>query len=70
MEKNRRIHRAVIGGGWRVPKDQQLFGGEWTQDKLEQVRKCLVEYVKALKNQSFNLVYIEAFAGTGYRLRG
>jgi len=49
-------------------KDQiQLFGGNWTEEKLKILRKYLQAYVSALKNQPFNLLYIDAFAGTGYR---
>lgn len=42
------------------------FGGDWTAEKLERVRKYLSAYTTALKNQPFRLVYIDAFAGTGY----
>jgi len=45
----------------------QLFGGGWTEKKLEILRKYLESYNKALKNQPFERVYIDAFAGTGYR---
>ncbi len=45
----------------------QLFGGDWTTEKLERVRKYLAAYVIALKKQGFHLLYIDAFAGTGYR---
>jgi len=42
------------------------FGGDWTAEKLERVRKYLGAYTTALKNQPFRLTYIDAFAGTGY----
>ena len=45
----------------------QRFGGGWTAEKLARVQKYLAAYTTALKNQPFNLVYIDAFAGTGYR---
>ncbi|GFO59104.1 hypothetical protein GMST_14290 [Geomonas silvestris] len=45
----------------------QEFGGDWTQEKLFRVRSYLSAYTQALKNKNFNLVYIDAFAGTGYR---
>jgi three-Cys-motif partner protein len=45
----------------------QLFGGSWTEKKLEILKKYLESYNTALKNQPFNRVYIDAFAGTGYR---
>lgn len=47
--------------------DIQKFGGDWTQEKLARVTKYLSAYTTALKNQPFNLIYIDAFAGTGYR---
>jgi three-Cys-motif partner protein len=46
---------------------EQLFGGSWTEKKLEILKKYLDAYNTALKNQSFKRVYIDAFAGTGYR---
>lgn len=45
---------------------QQLFGGDWTQDKLRAVKKYLDAYVRVMKNQPyFETSYIDAFAGTG-----
>lgn len=43
------------------------FGGGWTEIKLEKVRKYLAGYMQALKNQPFTKIYIDAFAGAGYR---
>jgi three-Cys-motif partner protein len=43
------------------------FGGDWTTQKLEVVRRYLESYTTALKNQPFRKLYIDAFAGTGYR---
>ena len=48
---------------------EQLFGGNWTEKKLDILKKYLDAYNKALKNQPFKRVYIDAFAGTGYRQR-
>jgi len=45
----------------------QEFGGDWTQEKLSRVSSYLTAYTTALKNANFGLVYIDAFAGTGYR---
>jgi three-Cys-motif partner protein len=45
----------------------QLFGGSWTEKKLKILKEYLRSYNTALKNQSFPRVYIDAFAGTGYR---
>lgn len=43
------------------------FGGAWTERKLSVVRRYLEIYAKALKNQPFQRIYIDAFAGTGDR---
>lgn len=45
----------------------QNFGGQWTQKKLAKVSSYLTAYTNALKNMPFTLIYIDAFAGTGYR---
>lgn len=50
-----------------MPRRRHTFGGSWTQEKLDKVGEYLEQYTKALKNQPFDLVYIDAFAGTGYR---
>ncbi len=47
------------------------FGGHWTTDKLEILRRYLDAYSTALKEQPskerpFNLIYVDAFAGEGY----
>ena len=43
-----------------------VFGGNWTRDKLRILEDYLKAYTTALKNQSFRLWYVDAFAGTGY----
>jgi three-Cys-motif partner protein len=43
------------------------FGGDWTTRKLDVVAGYLRGYTKALKNTTFQKLYIDAFAGTGYR---
>ncbi len=46
----------------------QEFGGTWTQKKLAALAKYMKAYTTALKNQNFfNLIYIDAFAGSGHR---
>ncbi len=45
----------------------QMFGGDWTEEKLARVQKYLAAYTKALSKQSFHTIYVDAFAGTGYR---
>ncbi len=50
-----------------MKKAKQSFGGEWTTEKLKRLRKYLVAYATAMKNQRYQIVYIDAFAGTGYR---
>ncbi|MBI5722647.1 MAG: three-Cys-motif partner protein TcmP [Planctomycetes bacterium] len=47
----------------------QLFGGDWTEQKLNILAGYLRAYNNALKKQPFTRVYIDAFAGTGYRQR-
>ena len=43
------------------------FGGSWTQQKLEILRRYLDAYSTALKNTRFHLFYVDAFAGEGFR---
>lgn len=43
------------------------FGGSWTEIKLDILRKYLQFYTTALKKQNFELLYIDAFAGSGSR---
>ena len=43
----------------------QLFGGDWTEQKLGILEEYLNAYTTALKKTSFRLVYIDAFAGSG-----
>lgn len=45
---------------------QQPFGGPWTKEKLAVLAAYLNAYTTALKNQPFDLVYLDAFAGNGY----
>jgi hypothetical protein len=35
-----------------------LFGGDWTTEKLELVRRYLVSYTTALKKTRFRIAYI------------
>ena len=44
---------------------QQKFGGPWTVEKLNILSDYLAFYTTALKSMPFNLIYIDAFAGTG-----
>ena len=44
----------------------QSFGGTWTQTKLKILAKYLELYTGALKNQNFEKIYIDGFAGSGY----
>lgn len=41
------------------------FGGEWTEIKLNALQKYISAYCTALKNQNFNKVYLDVFAGSG-----
>ncbi len=47
--------------------NSHTFGGSWTTEKLDILHNYLQAYVTALQNQPFNLIYIDAFAGTRYR---
>lgn len=40
------------------------FGGKWTRDKLNRLRKYLGAYTKIMARTSFRYAYIDAFAGT------
>jgi three-Cys-motif partner protein len=49
-------------------KDREhQFGGEWTTVKLKVLANYLQAYTTALKKSRFQKLYIDAFAGTGYR---
>jgi len=52
-------------------KPQHAFGGPWTEEKLTILRKYLTAYrqifYKNEKARYYTTVYIDAFAGTGYR---
>jgi len=41
------------------------FGGNWTEKKLDAVEEYLKFFTTALKNQNFKLCYIDAFSGSG-----
>ena len=48
------------------------FGGDWTDEKLERVRKYLKAYVTIfhgnVRARFFRTSYVDAFAGAGYRV--
>jgi three-Cys-motif partner protein len=50
-------------------KTRQLFGGDWTEEKLAILKKYLCAYNTVLKKQHFTRIYVDAFAGTGYRVQ-
>ncbi len=41
------------------------FGGAWTREKLDILGRYLDAYTTVLKDQPFNLIYVDAFAGAG-----
>lgn len=45
----------------------QVFGGSWTEQKLNCVSKYLSAYTTIMNKQNFKFAYVDAFAGTGYR---
>lgn len=48
---------------------QRLFGGHWTQEKLEKLEKYLRAYTRIFERNPraafFDTTYVDAFAGTG-----
>ncbi len=52
--------------GTRGDKEHR-FGGEWTTRKLDVLAKYLQGYTTVLKKTPFQKLYVDAFAGTGYR---
>ena len=50
-----------------IAEPAQALGGDWTEQKLKILREYLSAFTSALRNQPFDLHYIDAFAGTGYR---
>jgi three-Cys-motif partner protein len=51
---------------------QHIFGGNWTNEKLERVRKYLTAYTTIFKGNAraayFETTYLDAFAGSGSRV--
>jgi three-Cys-motif partner protein len=45
---------------------RNIFGGDWTKEKLEMLEDYLSAYTTIMKEQPFRFGYIDAFAGTGY----
>lgn len=52
---------------------KHTFGGDWTTEKLERVRKYLCAYTTIFKQNPraayFTTIYVDAFAGTGERVK-
>jgi three-Cys-motif partner protein len=50
---------------------QHQFGGSWTEEKLNRVRKYLTAYTTIFTQNpgaaTYQTIYVDAFAGTGYR---
>jgi three-Cys-motif partner protein len=50
-----------------------VFGGDWTRDKLERVRKYLCAYTRIFKSNPraayYTTIYVDAFAGTGEHIK-
>ena len=44
---------------------EMRFRGPWTQEKLGILKSYLDAYTTALKDTRFNLIYVDAFAGSG-----
>src|SRR4051794_20654054 len=71
LAPTRRIHFAISERALEfrgmVQQGLQLFGGDWTERKLDALEQYLRAYAKALSKTKFRRVYVDAFAGTGYR---
>ena len=50
----------------QISEPPTSYGGPWTLEKLDILESYLDAYTTALKKQPFKLMYIDAFAGTGY----
>ena len=50
----------------QMTESRGSYGGQWTIEKLDILETYLDAYTSALKNQPFKLLYLDAFAGTGY----
>ena len=48
-----------------MSEQNETFGGDWSDTKLEALNKYLAAYTTALSKTSFTLMYIDAFAGNG-----
>lgn len=51
----------------RTTSKPHEFGGDWTERKLTVLSLYLEAYTTALKDKRFTKIYIDAFAGSGYR---
>ena len=47
-------------------RTRNMFGGDWTREKLQMLKDYLSAYTTIMKEQPFRFGYIDAFAGTGY----
>jgi len=61
------LKRTVENRTGTVAEANQSFGGSWTELKLDLLAAYLETYSTALKHQGFEKMYVDAFAGTGYR---
>ena len=57
--------RCQIEGPGRAFMVGKIFGGQWTDDKLNILGQYLDSYTTALKKFRFRLIYVDAFAGEG-----
>ena len=51
-----------------VVQEEHRFGGVWTELKLDAVQYYLGFFTRVLKTKPFDLWYIDAFAGSGFRV--
>jgi three-Cys-motif partner protein len=48
-----------------MEKNKTIFGGPWTEDKINIFVKYLKAYLTIMSNQRFELIYFDGFAGCG-----
>lgn len=65
LKKDRLGDNEAVRTDVRIAEQATRFGGNWTVEKLDILERYLNAYTTALKNQWFNLVYVDAFAGSG-----
>jgi three-Cys-motif partner protein len=65
------VQKSLLYGAEKGQAMNPQFGGSWTEEKLERLRKYLPAYMTLFKSNErarfFKTTYVDAFASTGYR---